>query len=164
MAPTQIAIVFFPIYMLLQAIHCEAFMIGNALYPREVVSIKSVIRVGQTAFGCGWTRTRETNLWDKRIPGAGEEGEDVVFSSVGADSDEQVSPSVTEVSEDGREEDFDRPTFLGLSSKKDVDSLDNGLLFLGPILLFVQLSIMWEMIFGTEIPIVFGTPPLPTGM
>mmetsp|Transcript_3796 Transcript_3796/g.8082 ORF Transcript_3796/g.8082 Transcript_3796/m.8082 type:complete len:148 (-) Transcript_3796:181-624(-) len=62
-------------------------------------------------------------------------------------------------------ENSDRPSFMGLSSKKEVDSLDNGLLFLGPILLLVQLSIMWEMVFGTEVPITFGGgPPTPPGM
>jgi len=50
-------------------------------------------------------------------------------------------------------------TFLGLTPKRELDSLDNGLVFLGPILIAVQLLVMYEMIFGSEIPITFGGPP-----
>eukprot|EP00567_Pseudictyota_dubia_P012612 CAMPEP_0197449558 /NCGR_PEP_ID=MMETSP1175-20131217/22050_1 /TAXON_ID=1003142 /ORGANISM="Triceratium dubium, Strain CCMP147" /LENGTH=141 /DNA_ID=CAMNT_0042981721 /DNA_START=328 /DNA_END=753 /DNA_ORIENTATION=- len=56
-------------------------------------------------------------------------------------------------------------SFLGLSQKQEVDSLDNGLVFLGPIILVVQLLVMYEMVFGSEVPVSFGgPPPLPPNM
>lgn len=70
-----------------------------------------------------------------------------------------------EGSDESSNEEEEMLTFLGLTPKQELDSLDNGLVFLGPIILIVQLLVMYEMVFGSEVPISFGgPPPLPTEM
>eukprot|EP00591_Stephanopyxis_turris_P004546 CAMPEP_0195526128 /NCGR_PEP_ID=MMETSP0794_2-20130614/27024_1 /TAXON_ID=515487 /ORGANISM="Stephanopyxis turris, Strain CCMP 815" /LENGTH=122 /DNA_ID=CAMNT_0040656749 /DNA_START=175 /DNA_END=543 /DNA_ORIENTATION=+ len=47
-------------------------------------------------------------------------------------------------------------TFLGLSPKQEVDSLDNGLSFAGPVILLVQLYILFSVATGTDVIGIFN--------
>ena len=63
------------------------------------------------------------------------------------DRDDEKDNSVTEDSEtDDIQDGFTRPTFFGLEPKQELDSLDNGLPTLGPILLVLQLYVMYYLI------------------
>eukprot|EP00590_Aulacoseira_subarctica_P011413 CAMPEP_0172415250 /NCGR_PEP_ID=MMETSP1064-20121228/1709_1 /TAXON_ID=202472 /ORGANISM="Aulacoseira subarctica , Strain CCAP 1002/5" /LENGTH=73 /DNA_ID=CAMNT_0013152175 /DNA_START=233 /DNA_END=454 /DNA_ORIENTATION=- len=63
------------------------------------------------------------------------------------DGDDEKDKSETEDSEtDDTQDGFTRPTFFGLEPKQELDSLDNGLPTLGPILLVLQLYFMYYLI------------------
>ena len=81
--------------------------------------------------------------------GDGDEADDTSI-----DPSADASPNNSDVDPDGTPlfDTYERATLFGLEPKAELDPLDNGLQFTGPIILFLSVYVTLALFLGDEVP------------
>ena len=91
--------------------------------------------------------------------GDGDEADDTSL-----DPSADASPSSNSEDPDGIPlfDTYERATLFGLEPKAELDPLDNGLQFTGPIILFLSIYVTLALFFGDEVPLLEFNPRSPS--